>query len=170
MKYRRLSDEEFKHYEKQFKEFLDAKEISDAEWNNIRETNTVKKENLIDEFSDSMIEQILQVVTLLEHRTNDMIRYFTLDQDNVNMVGLRVEGNDLIDFREENSSDGLNEKLNEGGGELKLIAAEKEHEGNTLQEKFNLLEKGCTICQDPSLFQSLKQQVDQHKQNSDSEE
>lgn len=163
MKYRRLSDLEFKHYEEQFHEFLNTRDISEKEWNKIEMENTELKEKLLDDFSDKMIENILQVTTLIEHRSPSMIRYFTLDHEKINMVGLQVKGNSLINFEKEKSSVDINEKLDKAGGEIKLIAANKEHNGDLLEAKFNLLERGCTICQDPSLYDVLKEQVDLHK-------
>lgn len=163
MKYRRLSQEELKDLEQDFINFLASNTVTSEDWVKIKKEFPDRAEKLIEMFSDIVLEKVLTNIAVLEARSKDTVQYVTLDESTMNMVGIKILDNDTIDFRQENSSDEITEKMKKSGGSLQLLSGSRKYEETSQMAKFNMLEGGYGICKDLSLYNTLTELVNQQQ-------
>jgi len=68
MKYRRLSSEELEQLQDNFIRFLAAQSITGMDWTTMKTANPERAEELIEQFSDVVIEKTLHNVEYLEYK------------------------------------------------------------------------------------------------------
>jgi hypothetical protein len=151
MKYRRLSLEELSELESEFVHFLATQSITGKDWEALKKDDPLKAESLLEVFSDLVFDRILKKVSLLEMRTKDQIRLFKFYEDHVLMLGLHTKEGSTIDFREVNTELNLSESIHK----VQLMRAEKKYRKEKAEEIFALLDSGCLIQRDETLFNTL---------------
>ena len=156
MKYRRLTIEELKELEKQFHLFLAAHSIPAEEWQKMKSHQAEKAEEYIEAFSDFIFEKVLSQIEFMEYRSSQVIQIVDLRGDKMQMRGLKVVGNQEIDFKEDASPLELRALLLKKGGKLQLITAQKAFSEDPNLDKFRLMQKGFLILKDPSLYETLQ--------------
>ncbi len=90
MRFRRLSKEELEPLEDDFIQFLAAHQITAQDWISLKEHNTPKVNELVDVFSDIVLEKVFSTIQYLQHRTKDTIRVFYCQEDKITMTGLQI--------------------------------------------------------------------------------
>lgn len=165
MKYRKLQADELQELESEFVRFLAANSITAEEWEKLKKDSPEKVGSLIEQFSDIVFEKILEGVKMLERRQKEEIQIFRFFEEQAEMVGLRVKGQTQLDFREKDSPQEMMEKLNHSGAQLQLMHAEKKYRKQREMEIFELMQAGCLILKDDSLYQTLKDLIEGQKQN-----
>lgn len=156
MKYRRLHIDELEELEPEFITFLAANGIDAPSWEQMKREEPERSEALVDQFSDIVFEKILGKVELLERRQKSLLQLFKFHENHIEMLGLRVEGESELDFRVESSAQQMIQQLQSGNAKLQLMKAEKKYRQESTLEKFKLLEEGCLITRDDTLYESLK--------------
>ena len=81
MRFRRLTEEELEPLQEDFVQFLASNQITAKEWLEMKANNLEKVHDLIDLFSDIVLEKVFGSLEYLQHRTKDTIRVFYC-QDN----------------------------------------------------------------------------------------
>jgi hypothetical protein len=138
VKYRSLSTDELKTFEKEFIDFLVVNGIIAEDWEKIKKETPEKAERIIDNFSDVILEGTLRKVEFIEFITPKSIKCFQCLSKEIILVGVDVEQNSTIDFTKENWNDNLKN--------LKIYTTKKEYikEGRE-KEIFNMLNGGAAI-------------------------
>lgn len=155
MKYRRLTIDELKELEEQFHLFLAAHSIPAMDWQKMKSNEPEKAEDLIDQFSDFIFENVLEKIEFLEYRDENQIQIVDLRNDPIQMRGIRIVENDKINFTKEQSPETIKALMMKHGGKMQLITADKAYSDEPNRDKFNLMQKGFLICKDPSLYETL---------------
>jgi len=156
MKYRRLTDEELKEVESQFVRFLAANQVTADDWEKLKQESSEKAERLIEIFSDTVFDKVLDDVEYLEFKTPRDLKTFHFLEDKAIMNGLKVEGETEIDLTQAKSPQQLAQQLRLSGAKLKLYTAEKQYNTSRKMEMFYLMESGALISRTGSLYQSLE--------------
>ena len=143
MKYRRLSTEELKELEPEFIKFLAANGIPGDDWEKIKLTDTARMDELVDQFSDMVMERALSNIKFIEHLTPKNLKVFYCLEKKIVMVGIDIDGDDDMDFTKPESLKKLTQ-LN-AGNPLKIYKTEKEYDGNREEEVYKMLSQGCQI-------------------------
>ena len=73
MKYTRLSLKDLKDLEKEFVEFLVVNGIEAKQWEEMKENEMQKVEEIIDQFSDVVWESVLRKTKMVEHRSTSKL-------------------------------------------------------------------------------------------------
>ncbi len=157
MKYRRLTKDELQEVEKEFVRFLAANTITAPEWEKLKSEQPDKAECLIDLFSDQVFEQVLKRVEFLEHRTAHDLKLFHCRKEEIELMGLKIEGETAIDFTQRQSPEEMIQLLRLSGANLKLMNGVKQYRQERELELFQLMESGARINRSGALFQMLKQ-------------
>ena len=147
MKYRCLSDEELQELEEEFKHFLISNNVFTEEWEGLNKKKDKKVKQLVEMFSDIVIEKALKNIQFLEHLTSSDIKVFRCLADKMVLIGV-VSMDNTIDFTTQSI-----EELQTAP--LDIFRTEKPYTKNRELEVFELLQSGCSIV-DENRFKKLE--------------
>ncbi len=159
MEYRRLTLEELRELEPEFKRFLATHQIQPEEWEQIKQQNPEKMDSLIEQFSDIVFDKVLGKVQYLEDRKAKSISVFYFAEDRLYIAGLQIRNNDSsIDLNRESVLTQLakdpNSLLNEG--DLEVFTSDKPYQRARKQELLQFWETGCTVSNE-ALYRTIRQ-------------
>ncbi|MCO6499065.1 MAG: hypothetical protein J5I47_01665 [Vicingus serpentipes] len=137
MKYRCLSDEELQELEEEFKHFLISNNIFTEEWEGLNKKKDKKVKQLVEMFSDIVMEKALKNIQFLEYITPSDIRVFHCLADRVVLIGVESRDN-TVDFTTQHM-----EELQ--AVPLDIYRTEKPYVKSRELEVFDLLQSGCFI-------------------------
>ncbi len=146
MKYRCLTDDELKELEEDFKHFLIANAIYTEEWEELNKKNDEKVQELVEKFSDVVLDKALKNIKYMEHVTPNDIKSFKCEDEKMVLIGITSK-NKTIDFTKNGLSDIKDE--------LDIFKTSKLYQKNREQEVFELLQSGCSII-DEERFKKLE--------------
>ncbi|MEM7101941.1 MAG: DUF6495 family protein [Bacteroidota bacterium] len=149
MKYRRLSNEELKELENEFIEFLSANTITGNDWEKLKSDNPEKVNALIEQFSDIVLQKVLEKIKYLELRTPYDWKVFHCGKANISMIGLSISEFSELDLTKQITT----ADLSESGAEI--YSGEKAYQGERESEIFGMLDIGCSIAS-PQVFEMMK--------------
>ena len=153
MRFRRLKREELEPLEQEFIHFLATHQITAQEWVQLKETEHEKVYELIDIFSDIVLEKVYNQIEYLQHRTKDTIRVFHCQDEKITMTGLQITDpeRDLT-----NPADvALLSQPNGIQGTVKIFQMEKEYQQGRPDEVFQMMHRdGCQPAS-ASMFNAL---------------
>lgn len=142
MRYRLLTDVELKALEDEFAKFLVASDISSEEWVKLNNTNPIKAVEIVEHFSDSIFEDVLNRVTYLEKIESKEIKIFKANEESIQLIAMKTNQNNLIDFTKiENFGDFLEKNIEN----IDIYKGKKKYSPNRNQELFNITEAGASI-------------------------
>jgi hypothetical protein len=157
MKYRRLTSEELEQLQDNFIRFLAAQSITGMDWTTMKTANPERAEELIEQFSDVVIEKTLHNVEYLEYKEKQDMKMFHCQEDKIVMFGLFAEGATDLDFTSNDAPDVMMEKMKSSNANLKVYTAEKVYkDGKRLEEIFRMIENGSKISPDGAMYKTLK--------------
>lgn len=139
MKYRCLTDEELNELEEEFKHFLISNNVYTEEWEALNEKGDEKVQELVEMFSDIVLEKVLKNIKYLEHVTPQDIKSFKCEESVMTLIGIASK-NQAIDFTKD--------ILSEFKDELDIFKTTKPYHKERELEVFDLLNSGCTIISD----------------------
>jgi len=145
VKYRRLSQDELKEFEKEFINFLVVNGITADEWVKIKANQTDKVEGIIDKFSDVIFESILRKANYLEFISPKSIKCFQCLSDEIILVGVDAPNTSDIDFTKQ---------INSNFDDLKVYTSSKKYKKQRELELFDLTKVDAQIT-DGELFKKL---------------
>lgn len=156
MKYRRLEKEELAELETEFIRFLAANSITADDWTQLKSAEVEKANALIDLFSDIVFDKILEKVEFLEQREKHTIRIFKFDEEKITMNGMTIQGSNGIDLTQDQDPQTLMQLFQLSPGKMNIFTAEKKYKKDKLLEIFDLMQHGCMILKDPTLFDTIE--------------
>ncbi len=136
MKYRCLTIEELKELEQELKHFLIANHVYTEEWVALNKTKDKRAQELVELFSDVVLEKALKNINYLEHITSFEITSFKCGDTTMTMIGISSK-NKKIDFTKD--------KLSKFKNELTIFKSNKLYIKQRELEVFELLQSGCSI-------------------------
>jgi hypothetical protein len=102
MKFRRLTIEELEHLKDDFVKFLASNTVTAQDWQKTKEANPQKAEELIELFSDIVLEKVYSKVDLLEVQETHSILFFKFDDELITTLGISTEDGTKISELTEN--------------------------------------------------------------------
>lgn len=156
MKYRILTTEELAELETEFIRFLVSNTVTGDDWEKIKIENPAKAEGLIEIFSDIVFDKTISKVEYLELKTPKDLKIFQCNKENIELMGLKVEGESVLDFTQEISPEEMMKILQSSDAKLQLYSANKKYKNDDRsQELFQMMKWGGLIS-DGKLFHLLK--------------
>jgi hypothetical protein len=146
--YRRLTGQELKELELEFKQFLIANGIYDLDWKKLNEESPEKAQDLVDLFSNVVLEKALKKIEYIARKTANNLDVFCFQEENAFLVSLSSSGEN-INFLKDNWM----ELLPKNFEEVKYFKLDKRI-NNRPKEIFQLLSSGCEIV-DAKLYHLL---------------
>lgn len=156
MKYRRLTLEELQGMEKEFIEYLASNSITGDDWQALKKDQPEEAESKIETFSDIVFEKVLSNIHLLEHRTKSEISYLNFQAEQVDMIGVKLEGESDIDFTKNEAADEMIAKAQAANVKLSVFSTNKSYSKEERNlEVFKHLQMNMLICEDARLYEAL---------------
>lgn len=98
MKYCCLCNEELQELEKEFVNFLAVNQVIVDDWEKIKGEDNDKVDCLIEIFSDMVFDKVLEDVEYFEYKILYDLKVFCFGEEQVEMNGLKIEGEFFVDF------------------------------------------------------------------------
>ncbi len=136
MKYRCLTNDELNELENEFKHFLISNNVYTEEWEKLNKTKSPKVQELVEMFSDIVLDKALKNIRFLEHITANDIKSFKCDEDQMVLIGITSK-NKKIDFTKHTLADFADE--------LDIFKTSKNYHKERELEVFELLQSGCSL-------------------------
>ena len=155
MKYRRLELAELEVLEKEFIQFLAANHITAEDWVKMKEEDLEQTNGLLDIFSDIVFDKSLDKLEYLEFISPMDIKTFFCDKEQIYLLGLKYQAGKSINFLEMNLGNDLIDLIKDPSTSLEIYSAEKSYQGDRKQELFKMIENGCLISKEGTLYKTL---------------
>lgn len=156
MKYRRLTNDELAELETEFVRFLVSNTVTGDDWEKVKAENPERAEGLIEIFSDIVFDKTIAKIEYLEMKTPKDLKIFRCNKENVELMGLKIEGESDLNLTDNISSEEMMKKLQTSDAKLQLYAANKKYkDDDRAQEIFQMMQWGSLIS-DGKLFNALK--------------
>ena len=136
MKYRCLTEDELKELETEFKHFLISNQVYTEEWESLNKSKDKKVAQLIEMFSDIVIDKALKNIKYIEHVSKISFNAFYCKEDEMDLIGISSDKQN-VDFN--------NAKLDDIKDELNIFKTTKLYYKSREEEIFDLLNSGCSI-------------------------
>jgi len=98
LKYRILTTDELKELEKEFIQFLVVHGILGDEWKKLNEENPNEAIELVEIFSDTVLEKVYSGINYLEYRTKDLLILLAYSEDQIEQIRIQAKDSNNIDF------------------------------------------------------------------------
>jgi len=156
MKYRRLTNEELAELEKEFIRFLSSNTVTGEDWEKIKKEDSKKAEGLIEIFSDIVFEKTIEKLEYLEFKIPTDMKIFHCRKEEIEMMGLRIEGETDLDFTKNSDPKSMIQMLQTAGANLQLYNAQKKYKDNDRSQEIFRMMQGGALISDGKLYETLK--------------
>lgn len=141
MKYRILTQEELTLLENDLKQFLIVNHVYKEEWAEINEKNPALAAELIELFSDNVLQIVYEKVKFLEHRSADSCFVFKCHPDKLELIAIQKKNPDsAVDL---STPESIHEALTKQSESLTFFRHEKQYAQQREMEIHQMLEQGC---------------------------
>lgn len=148
-KYRLLTKEELNELEKEFIEFLVINGITADKWEKLKQEEKEKAEEIIEQFSDVILESVLRKTQYLEHRSPQEIRVFQCLSNKFVLMGLTIDDTSI----NLTTPEGITKVKQQIPG-TSVYTSEKPYDKTREDEIFELIQRGSMIS-DGKMFKSI---------------
>ena len=153
MRFRRLKKEELETLEEDFVQFLASNHITAKEWTALKASESEKVHELIDVFSDIVLEKVYSKVDYLQHRSKDTVRVFHCQKDKIVMTGLQIS--DATRDLTQPEDIVILADASQLQGPVKIFQMEKAYSKERAEEIFLMIEKDRCQPAPRSMFDAL---------------
>ncbi len=141
MKYRILTDEELVLLENDLKQFLIVNHVYKEEWAEMNANNPELAAEMIELFSDNVLQIVYEKVRFLEHRSADSCFVFHCHPDKLELIAIQKKHADAgVDL---STPESIHEALTQKPQELAFFRHEKPYAKERELEIHQMLEQGC---------------------------
>ncbi len=151
MKYRILSDEELEVFAEDLKHFLIVNGVHGEEWEEMNKVNPEKAVQLVELFSDTVLQIVYEKIKFIEHRSATSCLVFHLKSDEVEMISLNAKPESAVDL---STPESIHEALVNQPSELTVFKTSKPYTKERELEIHQMLEQGC-VNSTESFWQAL---------------
>ena len=139
MKYRMLTAEEMTIFDEDFKHFLITNGVSNETWIELNEKNVDGATQLVEIFSDSVLQKVYEKVKYIEHRSPGACMVFRLEKEEVTLISIsaKSEGIDL------STPESIHEAFVNHSDGLSIFKTKKNYSKERESEIHTMLDQGC---------------------------
>ncbi|MCE2683069.1 MAG: DUF6495 family protein [Cryomorphaceae bacterium] len=139
MKYRILTTDELLHFEEELKQFLIVNGVHGDEWEQMNRDTPEKAVELVEMFSDTVLQKVYERMEFVEFRSVDSCLVFHCLSDRSLLIALQHTQPDL----DLSSPEAIDTALTGDLSKLNFFRSEKKHQGSREEEVHRLVEQGC---------------------------
>lgn len=142
MKYRILSNEELSHLEEDFKHFLIVNGVHAEEWEALNKNEVDKAVQLVEVFSDTVLQKVYEKIEYLEFRSLDNCMVFHFGEDKIELISIQRKVNSSVDL---STVESIHDALKKQATELTFFKSEKSYSKEREAEIHDMIEQGCLL-------------------------
>ena len=142
MKYRILSNEELSHLEEDFKHFLIVNGVHAEEWEALNKNEVDKAVQLVEVFSDTVLQKVYEKIEYLEFRSQDNCMVFHFGEDKIELISIQRKVNSSVDL---STVESIHDALKKQATELTFFKSEKSYSKEREAEIHDMIEQGCLL-------------------------
>lgn len=154
MKYRMLTDEELEVFAEDLKHFLIVNGVHAEEWEEINKNDTEKAVQLVELFSDNVLQIVYEKMKFIEHRSNKSCLVFHCKPEEVELISLNVKKG-VSDL---STPESIHDALVNRPNEIALFKTSKKYSKDREVEIHEMLTQGC-INSSESFWDSLNKLI-----------
>lgn len=139
LKYRMLTKEEMEIFDEDFKHFMITNGVTNEEWIEWNKTNLDKATQLVEVFSDTVLQKVYEKIKYIEFRSLDSCIVFYCDLDKIEMISINRK-NDSVDL---STPDSIHDALSKNEKALTYFKTSKSYSTLREQEIHQMIEQGC---------------------------
>ena len=139
MRYRMLSREELTLFEEDLKAFLIVNGIHADEWEQMNTATPEKAIELVELFSDTVLQKVYQNIRFIEHRTTTSCMVFYLKPDEIELISINARGKGI----NLSTPTSIHNALSHNAKQLSVFKTQKAYSKVREDEIHELLEQGC---------------------------
>lgn len=157
MKYRSLSIDELQHLAEDFKQFLIVNEIYHENWVEMNESNPTKAQEVVNIFSDQVLQKVYEKIQYLEFHSTDSFLVFNVQGDQILLVSIQVKD----EFKAQitlDTTENIHYALVQHLDKLHYFRTSKKLTRSREEEIHSMIESGCILSTEEfwnSLLQSI---------------
>jgi hypothetical protein len=142
MKYRCLTDDELELLADDLKHFLIVNGVHAEEWEHMNKVNPAKAIQLVELFSDTVLDKVYSKIKYLEHRSPDACLVFHFDDAKIELISIQRNQHEILDL---SSPENIHEALSKHADKLSFFKSEKHYTNERNSEIHQLVVQGCFI-------------------------
>ena len=140
MKYRMLTQEEMEIFDEDFKHFLIVNGVHNEEWMEMNASDIEKATQLVELFSDTVLQKVYEKIRFLEFRSSNSCMVFKFNPDSIELISLNVKKQNTIDL---STPESIHASLTGSPKSLTLFKSQKSYSKHRELEIHMMLEQGC---------------------------
>lgn len=139
MKYRILTDDELEVFAEDLKHFLIVNGVHSEEWEEINKNDKEKAIQLVELFSDNVLQIVYEKMKFIEHRSPKSCVVFQFKEDEIELISLNVK-NGMSDL---STPESIHDALVNRPNEIALFKTTKKYNKKREIEIHEMLTQGC---------------------------
>lgn len=141
MKYRILTNEELIPLEEDLKAFLIVNGVDGSEWAKINANQPDKAIELVELFSDVVLQKVYEKIKFLEYRSTTSCMVFKFGEASIELISIQTtDPNDDL-----STAESLHEALKKEDAQLTFFKSSKNYSKNRELEIHQMIESGCLL-------------------------
>ena len=140
MKYRILTDEELNHFGDELVQFLIVNGVHGEEWENLNKEYPDKALELVEIFSDQILQKVYEKIKVLEFRSADRLFVFYLGTELIGLIGFQTDEMSTAGF---STPENIHKTLSGTFEGIKYFRSEKGYQWDRETEIHKMIENGC---------------------------
>lgn len=142
MKYRCLTDDELELLADDLKHFLIVNGVHAEEWELMNKENPSKAIQLVELFSDSVLDKVYSKIGFLEHRSPEACLVFHFAEANIELISIQRNQDSTVDL---SSPEKIHEALAKKADKLSFFKTEKQYSKERNSEIHQMIDQGCFV-------------------------
>lgn len=140
MKYRMLNEEELTHLEEELKQFLIVNGVHGEEWERLNRDEPAKAIQLVELFSDNVLQKVYEKMKVIEFRSKDSCMVFHYGEDAIDLISIQAKPNTNVDL---STPESIHDALTKKSEELNYFRSGKKYKEEREMELHKMLVQGC---------------------------
>lgn len=141
-KYRFLNDEELRHLEVEFKQFLIVNQVYAGEWEDLNRDTPDKALELAGLFSDQVLQRVYEKIRFLERRSTDSCFVFRFDDEQAHLKVMQAKEGSPADL---STPESIHEALQRHFDKLSFYKSSKKYSLKREEEIHRTLSQGASV-------------------------
>jgi hypothetical protein len=142
MKYRILNNDELKHLEEELKQFLIVNGVHAEEWEQINKHEPEKALQLVQLFSDNVLEKVYDRIKVLEFRSLGSCMVFHFEDNKIELISVQRKSGSDVDL---STPENIHRSLIHFSDHLTFFKIEKKYSLDRNREIHQMVEQGCYV-------------------------
>jgi Family of unknown function (DUF6495) len=135
-----LTPDELSVFEEEFKHFLIVNGVDNDEWIEMNKSNVEKATQLVELFSDTVLQKVYEKISFIEHRSEKSCMVFRLGTEHIELISINSIEGFGIDL---STPESIHEALSKNASQLTMFKTKKDYSKDRELEIHDMIEQGC---------------------------